>query len=453
MYYYNETLGKKRTAARGWVTREAKDLQDLANQSTINIVELGTALESYSKRLDALDEIQAEYEVELDPAELDKDLDEAALFRKRSLVPLVLAREKLQVLQKSDDDTTSMGSGGSVAAKARLPKLELPKFHGEVTQWQSFWDQFTSHIGNTDMPDISKFSYLLSLLEGEAKVCVQGLSHTAVNYKTACDLLEERFGRKERIIFHHVQALLSGSVPVKSKGSKYVSSLWGLRDEFLSHIRSLEALGVSGKQCETFLTPIILSRLPNDIRLEWARKGAGRESDLEWLLTFLQDEIKNIERSETFKDVSSRKPESPGMPEQRKSKHSGSRDYTGRESSASALHVATSEVDKQSCVFCNKRHKAENCFELLKLSGQDRAHKIKFAGVCFKCLGKGHLAKGCLAKCSKCSGSHNAIMCGIKLVSTKNVTEGSAKTTSAGTVVTALATVSGPIAGRSARRS
>ena len=132
-----ETLSKKRAAARGWVTREGKSLQDLVSQSTVNAVGLNTALESYSKRLDALDDIQAEYEVELDPAELDEDLDEAALFRKRSLVPLVLAREKLQELQKSDEDNASLSSGGSSAAKARLPKLELLKFHGEVTQWQS----------------------------------------------------------------------------------------------------------------------------------------------------------------------------------------------------------------------------------------------------------------------------------------------------------------------------
>lgn len=345
----------------------------------------------------------------------------------------MLAKKRLQELQKGDDDNASLSSGGSLAVK--LPKLELPKFYGDVTEWQSFWDQFSSHIDNTDLPDISKFSYLLSLLEGEATVCVQGLSLTTVNYKIACDLLKERFGRSEQIIFHHVQALLSGNVPVKSKGSKYVSSLWGMHDEFLTHIRSLEALGVSGKQCATFLTPIILSCLPSEIRLEWARKRAGLESDLEWLLTFLQEKIKNIERSKTFKDLSSWKPESLGLAEYHKSKNLGPRAYRGGESSASALHVATSEVDKQSCVFCSKRHKAENCYELLKLSGQDRANKIKLARVCFKCLGKGHLAKGCLAKCSKCSGRHNVLMCGIRL-GNKSVTEGSVKVAGSGTVDT-----------------
>ena len=55
------------------------------------------------------------------------------------------------------------------------------------------------------MPGISKFTYLLSLLWDEAKVCVQGLALTSVYYVIACNLLKERYGRPERIIFHHVQ--------------------------------------------------------------------------------------------------------------------------------------------------------------------------------------------------------------------------------------------------------
>ena len=47
------------------------------------------------------------------------------------------------------------------------------------------------------------------------------------------------------------------------------------------HIRSLEALGVSGKQCEAFVMPFILFRLLSEMRLEWNRQGAGHESDLE----------------------------------------------------------------------------------------------------------------------------------------------------------------------------
>lgn len=428
-----EKLVRKRTAAKGWVTRQLKSLEAVLVKPDVSVVELSEVIESLGRRLAALDDVQAEIEVELDPKDLDEDLDVAHQFREEATARLTAARQKLQEMQRADGDLCSQRSSESSAARAKLPKLELPKFKGEVTEWQSFWDQFTSHIHDTDMPLISKFSYLLSLLEGEAKVCVQGLSLTTANYKTACDLLKERYGRPERIIFHHVQALLNGSIPVKSKGPKYVSRLWSMRDEFLTHIRSLEALGVSGKQCETFLTPIILSRLPSEIRLEWARKGAGRESDLEWLVKFLQEEIESIERSETFKDVTPGKCEGPSASEYCRNTYSGQKVTKERFSSASALYVTSPEAAKNTCVFCNRKHRSENCSEVLRLKDKERAEKIKFAGVCFRCLSKGHFAKGCLAKCTKCGGSHNVIMCGVRL-GQKCTTEDCTKVTGTGTL-------------------
>ena len=312
-----DKLTKRRSAAKGWVTRQANALKTLLEKPEVTLIELQDAVEGFDQRLDSLDEVQSELELEIEDEYLEKDLDEADKFRTASRIYRIKASERLSELlkkDKSDDGNGSDMSASSTNTKVKLPKLELPKFTGEVTEWQSFWDQFKSHIDDSDIPVISKFSYLVSLLEEEAKSVIQGFSLTSANYKTACDLLKERFGRPERIIFSHVQALLNGNVPVKGKGSKYVSQLWSLRDELLTHIRSLETLGVSGGQCEVFLTPIILSRLPNELRLEWARDCAGKESDLDWLLNFLQREIERIERSETFKDVTSPKSEEKKAP-------------------------------------------------------------------------------------------------------------------------------------------
>ena len=419
-----ERLIKKRKAARRWVTNLGEELEGILKKSSVSVVELKATIEQFDTRLYKLDEVQSEIELEMDDGDLDEDLDNAAEFRANSLIPRIKASEKLlelEVGQKDDEESTTTSANEPAAAQVRLPKLELPKFNGEVTEWQSFWDQFSSHVDNSDIPVISKFSYLASLLEGEAKSVISGLSHTSVNYKTACDLLKERFGRPERMIFAHVQALLNGKVPVKAGGPKYVSLLWNLQDELLTHIRSLEALGVSGKQCEVFLTPIILARLPSELRLEWARKGAGHESDLEWLLKFLQQEIETIERSETFKDVTSRNSEAPsvGLPDERRKCHSrGSRGKVV--STTSALHTSSEVDDYSICVFCKKKHKSEKCFEMLKLSGLERSEKIKSTGLCFKCLKQGHVAKGCFARCKKCNGNHNLLMCGIKLNSNRD---------------------------------
>lgn len=407
-----EKLKKKRAARRGWVTRTAQELSAMLTQPSPSISELEAVIQEFNKRLAKLDEVQEELEEEVEVEELDQELDEAYAFKQEGMKARVQAEDKIRELAVAaapagfPAPSIVSGSQNSEAVNVKLPKLELPKFSGEVTQWQSFWDQFNSHIDATNLPVISKFTYLLSLLEGDAKSVVKGLAHTSDNYQVARDLLKDRYGKPERIIFAHVQALLCGHVNLTQSGTKSVAQLWKLRDEILTHIRSLEALGVSGKQCEVFLTPIILSRLPNELRLEWARDGDGHESDLEWLLQFLHKEISRLERSEAFKGKKA-------TSEEKKFESKGSKEKVY---SAAALH-ASSKQDGVLCSFCGKKHKSENCYAVLNLDGKERGEKIKGLGLCFKCLKGGHMSRECKAhiKCTRCNGMHNVLMCGVKL--------------------------------------
>ena len=260
--------------------------------------------------------------------------------------------EKLSVTNPLEADVTSVTSTGTTDVK--LPKLSLPKFSGDVLQWQSFWDQFTAVVDSSDIPDISKFSYLRSLLEGEAKQSIQGLSLTSQHYQSARQILTDRFCRKERIIFTHIQTLLN--MPVMNKC--LVSNLWKLNDDLQSHTRSLEALGICGTQYGVILTPLILSRLPQDVRLEWSREGEGHESDLSYLLEFLEKEIMRRERSQVFKDTVQ---VSLSVPEARRLKASPT---------AAALQTASMNVKPSApheCGVCGMNHPTDRCFKLIHL--------------------------------------------------------------------------------------
>ena len=182
----------------------------------------------------------------------------------------------------------------------RLLKLELPIFEGEVVQWPAFWDQFEAMVDNSELPDVCKFVYLRSLLKGEALSAINGLTLSSQHYIIAKDILRYRFGRKERIIFAHIQQLMQ--LRVNQTQSSTTIHLMRLQDELVTHVRSLEELGVNGEQYGIILTPLILSQLPQDVKLEWARDGEGHESDLNWLLKFLSAEIQRRERSHAFKD-------------------------------------------------------------------------------------------------------------------------------------------------------
>ncbi|XP_066958135.1 uncharacterized protein [Macrobrachium rosenbergii] len=278
-----------------------------------------------------------------------RQTDETDRFHRSARQVRAEAAKRLKGVS-TETDTASVSSKDK--SEVKLPRLELPKYSGDLTEWQSFCERFDALVDQSELPVISKFSYLQSLLQGEALTVIQGLAPTSANYKVACELLKERFGRPERIIFAYVQGLLNDSFAPRSKGT-YVESSWKLQDQLLRHVRSLEALCISGDQYGVVLTSIILSRLLQDMKLEWSRESAGHESDLEWLVKFLQMEIQRHERSETFKELSMEK---------------NVRQEAERKRVSSALALQTSSEEGSSwCAFCQKRQPSEQCWQILRL--------------------------------------------------------------------------------------
>ena len=61
-----------------------------------------------------------------------------------------------------------------LTTKTRLPKLVLPTFRGDVTNWPPFCDVFKTAMHENDkMSKIDKFNYLNLLLEGAAAMTIQ----------------------------------------------------------------------------------------------------------------------------------------------------------------------------------------------------------------------------------------------------------------------------------------
>lgn len=287
-----------------YATRTSNNLKDL-DKPDASVIKLQAAIDDFDRCLDSLDEIQTAVEVETDPENLEEELDVAFEFRREVCRPRVQAMQRLKELMKSEKADPSASSLGmrKMSVCVKYPKLELPKFKGDVTQWQSFWELFVTYVHDSDCPVEHKFIYLQMSLEGKAKSVIKGLALTEANYQVACDLLKERFGRPKLRIFAHMMAILNCNIPVKSRGPKYVSSLWYLHNELLSHISSLKELGVSGHLYELILTHVVLSRLPHELRMECAREVDGLESNISWIFHFFRRQIERIEISETFKNV------------------------------------------------------------------------------------------------------------------------------------------------------
>ena len=187
-------------------------------------------------------------------------------------------------MQSSDSPATGNGSQSlttfcmnanlmSSQPKAKLPKLALPKFRGEVTQWQNFWDSYNSAIHvNQHLSLIDKFNHLHSLLEGQATRAIQCLTKTEANYNSAIEILQKRFGKPQNIISKHMDEMLKIPSYVRDNASQ----LRLVYDKISVNVRGLESLGVSSTQYAygSLLIPVIMSKLPHKIRVQIARNTA-----------------------------------------------------------------------------------------------------------------------------------------------------------------------------------
>ena len=400
-----ERLKRGRNAAKGWLNRAGESLNSLLSSKTCERYELEMCIALFDKRLTSFENSQAA--LELAQSEADTEADQAAGF----LDDLLRVRAKAG---KTLNEMAAPSTANSAAVFTKLPRLNLPNFSGKPDEWSAFWEAFVVAVDKTALPEVTKLTYLRSLLRGEALRCVDGLSLTMENYKVTCDLLSKRFGRHDLVVFSHVQALLD-LVPAS------LDKLRELVNTLLIHIRSLESLGITGESYGVLLNPIILSRLPQPVRLEWAREAEGKEGDLAHLISFLTREVEQRGRSGVYTTLTGAG--CTARTTTSASQGGGSHFFGGRRAptagperrssgrshglaSGAALHSA-----ELKCSFCGKGHQAEKCRAFLRLNVQQRMQRLREIWGCFACLEVGHRASACSRICDHCGGKHHILLC------------------------------------------
>ena len=166
--------------------------------------------------------------------------------------------------------TTPAGSASITAASTpapsshavKLPKLTLQPFNRDITHWNSFWDSFKAAV-HENRP-VDKFNYLRGLLQHSALEAISGLALTDANYQEAISILEKRFGNKQQIVAKHMDTLIH----VEAVTSPHnVKGLRRLHDTIESNVRSLKSLGVDSSSYDTLLASVLITKLPQELKL------------------------------------------------------------------------------------------------------------------------------------------------------------------------------------------
>ncbi|GFO27534.1 tas retrotransposon peptidase a16 family protein [Plakobranchus ocellatus] len=168
------------------------------------------------------------------------------------------------------------------------------------------------------------------------------------------------------------------------------------------HVRSLANLNVTGQNYGLVLAPIILHQLPRGVRLEWARTGEGKESDMQYLLNFLYEEIQRRERSSQL-DLAADRSSTSGKSEVQKKLPKN----TGSGLIASGGNTSSSS---KKCGFCLQPYYSDKSPSIKGLSADQRKEKVKSMKLCFKCLSTKHSARSCQKTCFFCRGPHHSTL-------------------------------------------
>ena len=275
------------------------------------------------------------------------------------------------------------------ATRMKLPKITMKKFDGNITQWLPFWSHFEAAVhSNEDLSDVEKFTYLNSLLASKAAEAIEGMAITPANYREAVARLKKRYGNTRLIVKQHMEAILQ--LPAV-RDHHNLPAMRKLVDTIEKNIAGLRALGQSEEAYGGVVAPLIMKRLPQEIRLAVTRELGPAPEDVTRITQVVDEEITNRESCADPEDLEEPLP-----------------NPSRRHQPTAAAFLANSH---NNCPFCGKEHKPEACTKVTTPSA--RSTILRKQGRCFNCLKRNHLSRECRAKerCQKCRGKHHTAVC------------------------------------------
>ena len=269
----------------------------------------------------------------------------------------------------------------------RLPKLNIPTFAGDTLQWQSFWDCFEAAVHhNPSITGVQKLNYLRAQLQGTALRVIAGLPLTNENYNHSVALLKERYGETHKLTDAHMQALVELKNP-----NNTLSSLQFFYDSIEGHIRSLQSLGTPQGMYGSMLVPIILTKLPTEVRRNIARSHGTEKWTLSELQSSLLQELKILEMGADYST----------------NLHTPTAAFFTNADRGQPQRQQNSQHAKKSCTFCKSTtHLTSKCDVITDT--QKRITIVKKENLCFNCLGH-HRISQCQSKyrCKLCKRKHH----------------------------------------------
>lgn len=276
----------------------------------------------------------------------------------------------------------------NISTNARLPRIKIQEFDGDVTKWAEFYELFQVLVGNTNLSKILKFSYLRSFLRGEALRMISGISLSDSNYDIALQTLQNRYDKCKIVATRLRRELLNLPTCEMDNGQ--------LEDFYISAMKIFRQLENLQQNPDNFEFGFLLeNKLPREIIKEIYSTSQLKPENVSAKVVLLK--LQEIVKRETLIDEiigdrSNIKPNRMPKVVTFQINHKGSK-------------------SKLTCYLCGKRnHSVKNCFKYRDIG--DKYTRLLEKKRCIRCFGD-HPTEHCDSddKCPKCGKNHHVMFC------------------------------------------
>ncbi|XP_074649002.1 uncharacterized protein LOC141904319 [Tubulanus polymorphus] len=145
-------------------------------------------------------------EMRKDDDEFEKEIKDSNERRSQERIRLLKIKKYLENLNHHNTKPEQI-QDTDTQKTAQLPKLKLPTFSGNYTDWTSFWETIQADVLMGKFSQITKFNYIIGQLRGNALDAVKGIHASGSNLDSLISILTDRFGQKRKIVRAYVNNL------------------------------------------------------------------------------------------------------------------------------------------------------------------------------------------------------------------------------------------------------
>ena len=328
-----------------------------------------------------------------------------------------------------------------VARLLRKPPTEIKKFEGDPMDYKRFLRQFNSSVVMNTETDEERMNYLEQFTTGEANRVVCGFGYLDNGYAAALEELALRYGNPSVIVSAFIRKALDWPIirPDDPRGLNEFSIFLG---ECLHAVKSVNTGGTLDSLEDM---KRLLGKLPFHLHDRWRSRVLGdsvmlRQPGFEQFVSFVRSEARKANdpafgREAIAKYVPERNSRRQNKPqvksscavtatEQKEVQASMSKPTKGPAHKAGSTDKAKVKVksdvsgsctapEVEKCAYCSgKDHPLNDCHRYGQLSIDAKLTFLRERGMCFGCLGQGHMRIDCPKKhrCDTCKRRHPTVL-------------------------------------------